>query len=73
MQKSLKAAGFRDVATLFFPQCTYPSGWWSATMAGKDGSVAEFRAKASAAKTFATRYYNHDIHAAARARPEFLR
>jgi spermidine synthase len=73
VQKSFRAAGFRDVATLFFPQCTYPSGWWSATMACKEGSVAQFRAKASAAKEFATRYYNHDIHAAALARPEFLR
>lgn len=73
VQKSFKAAGFRDVATLFFPQCTYPSGWWSATMACQDGSVAQFRARACASKTFATRYYNHDIHAAALACPEFLR
>ena len=73
VQKSFKAAGFRDVATLFFPQCTYPSGWWSATMASKSESATPFRAKASAAKNFATRYYNHDIHAAAFASPEFLR
>ncbi len=73
VQKSFKAAGFRDVATLFFPQCTYPSGWWSATMACKDGSVSEFRAAAASAKPFATRYYNRDIHAAALATPEFLR
>ena len=72
VQKSFKAAGFRDVATLFFPQCTYPSGWWSATMAGKDMALANFRAQ-DAAKTFATRYYNRDIHAAALASPEFLR
>ena len=73
VQKSFKAAGFRDVATLFFPQCTYPSGWWSATMAGKDGAVSQFRAQIAAAKSFVTRYYNHEIHAAAHARPEFLR
>jgi spermidine synthase len=73
VQKSFKAAGFRDVATLFFPQCTYPSGWWSATMASKSESVTQFRAKASATKTIPTRYYNHDIHAAALASPEFLR
>jgi spermidine synthase len=73
VQKSFKAAGFRDVATLFFPQCTYPSGWWSATMACKGGAVVQFRAKDSAAKGFATRYYNNEIHAAALARPEFLR
>jgi len=73
VQRAFKAAGFRDVASLFFPQCTYPSGWWSATMACKEGAVAQFRAQASAAKGFATRYYNHEIHAAALARPEFLR
>ncbi|WP_372522933.1 polyamine aminopropyltransferase [Sulfuricaulis sp.] len=73
VQKSFKAAGFRDVATLFFPQCTYPSGWWSATMAGKDMALANFRAQDVTAKTFATRYYNRDIHAAALASPEFLR
>jgi spermidine synthase len=73
VQKSFKAAGFRDVATLFFPQCTYPSGWWSATMAGKDMALANFRAQDAAAKAFATRYYNRDIHAAALASPEFLR
>jgi spermidine synthase len=73
VQKSFKAAGFRDVATLFFPQCTYPSGWWSATMAGKDMALANFRAQYAVAKAFATRYYNRDIHAAALASPEFLR
>jgi len=73
VQKSFKAAGFHDVATLFFPQCTYPSGWWSATMAGKDMALANFRAQDAATKTFATRYYNRDIHAAALASPEFLR
>jgi len=73
VQKSFKAAGFRDVATLFFPQCTYPSGWWSATMAGKDMALANFRTQDVAAKAFATRYYNRDIHAAALASPEFLR
>ncbi|MDH5512362.1 MAG: polyamine aminopropyltransferase [Gammaproteobacteria bacterium] len=73
VQKSFRAAGFRDVATLFFPQCTYPSGWWSATMAGKDGSVADFRTGDATGKIFPTRYYNEEIHSAARARPEFLR
>ena len=73
VQKSFKAAGFRDVATLCFPQCTYPSGWWSATMAGKDTAVTSFRVQDAGGKTFATRYYNREIHAAALASPEFLR
>lgn len=73
VQKSLKASGFGDVATLFFPQCTYPSGWWSATMAAKKIALKDFRAQDAAAKTFSTRYYNRDIHGAALVSPEFLR
>ena len=73
MQQSLKAAGFGDAATLFFPQCTYPSGWWSATMGGKNIALANFRRRDTATNTFATRYYNREIHAAALASPEFLR
>lgn len=72
MRAALHAAGFADVATLNFPQCTYPSGWWSATMARKDASLAGFRDRAVAAKEFTTRYYNIAIHAAALATPEFL-
>ena len=72
VQRSLRAAGFRDVATLHFPQCTYPSGWWSATLACKDGAATEFRQQAAAARTFPTRYYNAAIHTAALAAPEFL-
>lgn len=73
VQKSFRSAGFQDVVTQFFPQCTYPSGWWSATLASKDGSLASFRQKASRDKPFPTHYYNHDIHLSARATPEFLR
>ena len=72
MQQAFKAAGFRDVATLFFPQCTYPSGWWSATLACKDGTAAQFRHADAGKKPFPTRYYNAAIHAAALATPEFL-
>ncbi len=71
MQAAMRRAGFREVATLHFPQCTYPSGWWSATMACKDGSLRNFREPA-ADKRFATRYYNAAIHRAALALPEFL-
>ncbi len=73
MHAALRTAGFNDTATLHFPQCTYPSGWWSATLASKDGSLAGFRREAAAAKHFPTRYYNHLVHSAAQAMPEFLR
>jgi spermidine synthase len=73
MHAALRTASYTDVTTLNFPQCTYPSGWWSATLASKDGTLAGFRREAAAARPFATRYYNPAIHAAAMALPEFLR
>ena len=69
---AMRSAGFGDVATLNFPQCTYPSGWWSATLARRDGSVASFREAEAADKPFATRYYNRAIHRAALTNPQFL-
>lgn len=72
VQRTLRTAGFRDVATLTFPQCTYPSGWWSATLASKDASLAAFRERDAAAKQFATRYYSDAVHRGARAAPQFL-
>ena len=73
MHVAMRAAGFFDVATHNFPQCTYPSGWWSGTMACKDASLSSFRQDAVAGKTFPTRYYKQGIHSAAKALPEFLR
>ncbi|MHB8348471.1 MAG: polyamine aminopropyltransferase [Acidiferrobacterales bacterium] len=72
MHQALRTAGFLDVAVLNFPQCTYPSGWWSATLACKDASLSGFRQEAVAGKKFSTRYYNVGIHTAAMATPEFL-
>ena len=73
MHAALRAAGFDDTASLHFPQCTYPSGWWSATLARNGGALADLRHEAAANKNFATRYYNHGVHTAALALPEFLR
>ena len=73
MHVALRAAGFGDTATLQFPQCTYPSGWWSATLACCDGHATAFRASDAANKSFVTRYYSRDIHAGTLAMPEFLR
>ena len=73
VQRAFRAAGFRDVASLFFPQCTYPSGWWSATLACR--ATAPPRSSAVPTprkKSFPTRYYNAAIHTAALATPEFL-
>lgn len=72
VHRALRTAGFKDVATMNFPQCTYPSGWWSATLASKDGSLSAFRESDAGSKKFSTRYYNEAIHAAARVSPQFL-
>ncbi len=68
MQTRMADAGFNDVTTLFFPQCTYPSGWWSASMAFKGSKPLNYRTV-----DFNTEYYNNDIHLAAQAVPQFLR
>lgn len=72
MRNAMKAAGFNALQTLYFPQCIYPSGWWSATMAGKS-ALNGFREQDSANKTFETVYYNVDIHRGALAQPEFVK
>ena len=68
----IRAAGFADVQTLFFPQATYPSGWWSATMAGKQDLERRFRRQAAQDKSFDTGYYNAGVHQAALTAPEFF-
>lgn len=72
MYKSIREGGFVDVATFFFPQCIYPSGWWSTTMACKDNAIDNFREDDAANKSFETRYYNAAMHRAALTAPEFF-
>jgi spermidine synthase len=72
VQRALRSAGFRDVITLNFPQCTYPSGWWSATLACKDGTLSSVRESDVATQKIPTRYYSRAIGAAARVAPQFL-
>ncbi len=72
MRSAMKGARFSDLQTLFFPQCVYPSGWWSATMAGKN-DLSKFRQKDAGNKKFSTNYYNSEIHLAALAQPEFFK
>lgn len=72
VHKSMNAAGADDIMTIQFPQCTYPSGWWTATMARKGQKLKGFRETAARKKTFPTRYYNADIHIACQSLPSFL-
>ncbi|OOZ43506.1 spermidine synthase [Solemya velum gill symbiont] len=71
MSADMHKAGFFATRLLSFPQPVYPSGWWSATMAGK-GGLDTFRADAARERSFETRYYNEGIHLGALATPQFL-
>lgn len=70
VHRALKIAGFSDSATVQFPQCTYPSGWWTATLAARDGQLGDPRPVPT---DLTTRYYNQAIHRGALALPEFLK
>ena len=72
IHKAMLTAGADDVKTIQFPQCTYPSGWWTATMARKGLKLKGFRETAARRKPFKTRYYTADIHFACHALPAFL-
>jgi len=72
IRRRMIAAGFEAVGTLHFPQMTYPSGWWSATLAGKANDLRGFRERDALRKGFATRYYHAGMHAASQALPQFM-
>lgn len=72
MRDNMRDAGFADVRLLTFPQCSYPSGWWSATMAGKRG-LENFREDDARRRHFETQYYDQDVHRGALALPPFAR
>ncbi|MCI0401788.1 MAG: polyamine aminopropyltransferase [Gammaproteobacteria bacterium] len=69
---AMAEAGAQDIMTLSFPQCTYPSGWWSVTMARKGQGFDGFREADAMRKSFETRYYNAKVHAACLVLPEFM-
>ncbi len=62
MRDAMGKAGFEQFRTLDFPQPLYPSGWWSATMASKQGVLDHFREEESQNKSFATLYYSSERH-----------
>ncbi len=73
MRDAMRAAGFNNLMSLQFPQCTYPSGWWTATLAGKDINLKSFREDAAANRPFKTSFYNVEMHRAAMALPQFMK
>jgi len=73
MRDAMQNAGFTNVETLNFPQCIYPTGWWSATLASPTVDLMSFREQDAASKSFPTTYYNAGIHKAALTAPEFFK
>ncbi|SCZ67032.1 polyamine aminopropyltransferase [Thiohalomonas denitrificans] len=73
IHRYMRKAGFADSHTLHFPQPVYPSGWWSATLARKDGPIEGFREADAANRPFATRYYSPEVHQGALALPPFMK
>jgi spermidine synthase len=71
VHQAMREAGFKNARTFQFPQCIYPSGWWTGTMAGNH-DLTQFRTEAVKTKTFATHYYNAEIHQASFALPNFM-
>ncbi|MDM8560658.1 polyamine aminopropyltransferase [Candidatus Parabeggiatoa sp. HSG14] len=71
MHESMREVGFKTTRTLQFPQCVYPSGWWTATLASM-GDLMQFREDEADNKPFETDYYNTDIHIASFVLPQFL-
>jgi len=71
MHQRMQQAGCEHTKTFSFPQCVYPSGWWSCTVGGHT-NLDEFRQADARNKTFSTLYYNMAIHQAAMALPQFM-
>lgn len=72
MHERMKQAGNPHTLTFTFPQCVYPSGWWSCTVGGIT-TLNNFREEDALNKNFKTLYYNAAIHKAATALPEFMK
>lgn len=72
MRNAMQAAGFKQCTTLNFPQCVYPSGWWSATMTMKQEKLLQIRLEDARNKEFETQYYTAEVHQAALAMPAYL-
>ncbi|EDY87278.1 spermidine synthase [gamma proteobacterium HTCC5015] len=63
MHQAMRDSGFQDSKSLHFSQPTYPSGWWTATLARKGANIeCPSQAEIEARQDFETRYYNPAGH-----------
>src|SRR5690606_9640746 len=72
MRDAMTDVGFSALQTLLFPQMVYPSGWWTCTLARKEGQFTGFRESDAEQANFNTEYYNVEVHKAASAWPNFM-
>jgi len=71
MHEAMREAGFENTKAAQFYQPVYPSGWWTATLAGQK-DLLDFRVNDAINKEFTTRYYNAELHRASFALPNFV-
>lgn len=71
MHQAMREAGFENTRSIQFPLCVYPSGWWTATLAGR-ADLTQFREDDARNQSFKTLYYNADIQKAGFVLPNFL-
>ncbi len=71
VHRTAQAVGFADCQTLFFPQCVYPSGWWTASLARK-GEPLELPPSSRFGEMPVMQYYTPQVHQAAFAAPAFF-
>lgn len=72
MHNCMQQAGFKKTQLLHFPVASYPTGWWTATVASKNKKIKFAREEESKFLNFATQYYNHAVHLACFASPQFI-
>jgi len=73
MHACMRNAGFANTDLIFFPQPSYPTGWWTATMTSKGNQLLFSREAAAKQIDFTTQYYNHAIHIGSFAAPQFIK
>lgn len=70
MHSAMQEVGFARSHVLSFPQPVYPTGWWSASLAQRDGGTLN---APTDTHNLDLQYYTPAIHNAAFAQPAFLK
>lgn len=72
MHSCMHQAGFNQIKLIHFPIASYPTGWWTATIASKQKQFNFSRETQSQQEEISTQYYNFAIHQACFASPNFV-